>query len=761
MLNLRGFAGGATWNEGMLELVDGMDVNTPGMGFSMGNLTGTNDIDIEKIEIIPGASSAIYGANAFNGLILTTTKDPFRYQGLSVQIKSGCNYIDGKNHSPVLFNDVQLRFAKAYKNLLAFKLNVGYLNGTEWMILSQTDFDGNATDETRGLNNPGRDIANIYGDEIQQAIPIGPNGTMMNVSRTGWNAKYLSQLKTRNIKADGSVYYRLSPKTELSYNLRYRIFDTDFGEQSWCFRNFAVTYHKLELKNENYFLRAYLVKDHDGNSYDGEYVAQLMNPAWKSDSLWFNEYANAYNGLVNGIILGNHQAARNYADIGMPQPGSNLFNELFNEFKNKPIGQGGARDVDESNLIKMLGQYNFKKIISWAELISGFELGWRKIFSEGTQELDYPPPFTPIHDNNVSGYLQAKKKLIQEKLILTASVRADKYSQFDLTLTPRIAASYEVLKNNFIRASFQTGTQNPDPFVSYAFFGDVKYMGVGGSKLTSDAFEIPTRSFDYKSVLSFIDQANAYLQQYGQDSLNVAVALYKNLLKPSGFKYLQPQQLRTIEVGYQSLFANHKIHLDINIYLTVYKNMIGVTEVNIPFSGNPANPDSLSAAAHSFLKNEYTHVSTAVNAKGDVMAGGAEASVEYNFYKNYFISANFSYQNENLNPDFELWVFFVHSPKYKSNVSISNDNVYKEFGFSANWRWTDAVSKNANDNNSHINNNLDAKSVIDLQVSHSFPKLNTVFKMGASNLLNHYYLESANGPSIGGVYYFSVMYNIK
>lgn len=761
VLNLRGFSAGATWNEGMLELVDGMDINTPGMGFSFGNLTGTNDIDVDNVELIPGAASAIYGANAFNGLILTTTKDPFRYQGLTVQLKSGINYLDGKYHDPALFNDYQIRYAKAFKNKFAIKINLGYLNGTEWMKTIETDFDPNATDEIRGINNPGRDLANIYGDEIQQAIPIGTGGTLVNVSRTGWNNQNLSQLKTRNIKADGTIYYHLSPETEVSYNMRYRIFNTDFGEQSWCFRNFAVTYHKLELKNESYFIRAYHVKDHDGNSYDGAWVAQLMNPAWKSDSIWFNQYANAYNGQVTGVTGLNHQEARSYADQGMPQPGSEQFNKLFNEFKSKPIGQGGARNIDESSLAKVLGQYNFNKIIPWAQIIAGFELGWRKIFSEGTQEMDYPPPFTPIHDNNISGYVQVTKYLFHEKLNLTASLRADKYSQFDLHLTPRFAVAYQVKQNNFIRASVQSGTQNPDPYFLYGYSPEGDYQVLGGSKLTADHGGLPIRSFEFNSIQNYLDHANAYLLQYGQDSIAAAVELYKHLLKPSGFTYLQPQKLNMFELGYQTLLANKKIHFDINIYFTIYRNMLGATEVDVPSSGNPFDDDSINAAAYSFLNYDYKRISTGMNAKKNILAGGTEAGAKFNFYKSYFLSVNFTYQNENLNPDFELWVPLVHSPKYKSNVSLSNENVYKNVGFAVNWRWTDAVPQNVNDNNPHINNNLSAKSVIDAQLSYSLSKLKTVFRVGSSNLLNHYYLESANGPSIGGVYYFSIVYNVN
>ena len=149
VINLRGFSSAATWNEANMELVDGMDLNTPGQGVSLGNLTGTNDIDVDNIELIPGSASSIYGANAFNGLLLTTTKDPFQYQGLSVLIKTGMNYIDGKNHDASFFSDCQLRYAKSINNKIAFKINFGVQHGTEWMKVIETDFDPNAANAVR------------------------------------------------------------------------------------------------------------------------------------------------------------------------------------------------------------------------------------------------------------------------------------------------------------------------------------------------------------------------------------------------------------------------------------------------------------------------------------------------------------------------------------------------------------------------------------------------------------------------------------
>ena len=86
-VNTRGFATDA--NTRFVQLVDGMDTSAPLLNFPTGNLVGINPLDLESVEIVPGSSSALYGPNAFNGTMLMTSKNPFEYQGLSVQVLQG------------------------------------------------------------------------------------------------------------------------------------------------------------------------------------------------------------------------------------------------------------------------------------------------------------------------------------------------------------------------------------------------------------------------------------------------------------------------------------------------------------------------------------------------------------------------------------------------------------------------------------------------------------------------------------------------
>jgi outer membrane receptor protein involved in Fe transport len=47
--------------EDFCNLVDGIDNQPAGLGFAMGNLFGSHDLDVESAELIAGAASALYG----------------------------------------------------------------------------------------------------------------------------------------------------------------------------------------------------------------------------------------------------------------------------------------------------------------------------------------------------------------------------------------------------------------------------------------------------------------------------------------------------------------------------------------------------------------------------------------------------------------------------------------------------------------------------------------------------------------------------
>src|SRR5689334_10330935 len=136
-VNTRGF--NDTGNARFLQLVDGVDNQTPGLNFAVGNLFGSSDLDMESAELIPGAASALYGPVAFNGILMLRTKDPFLYQGLSAQLRVGVNHINEKYADPTGLYDYSIRYAKAFNNRFAIKINASYFKGLDWYATNYED----------------------------------------------------------------------------------------------------------------------------------------------------------------------------------------------------------------------------------------------------------------------------------------------------------------------------------------------------------------------------------------------------------------------------------------------------------------------------------------------------------------------------------------------------------------------------------------------------------------------------------------------
>ena len=76
--NTRGF--NIPNNFRFMQLVDGIDMQAATLGVPLGNAIGPTELDIQSIEITPGAASALYGMNAINGMSNLITK-PLHFSG--------------------------------------------------------------------------------------------------------------------------------------------------------------------------------------------------------------------------------------------------------------------------------------------------------------------------------------------------------------------------------------------------------------------------------------------------------------------------------------------------------------------------------------------------------------------------------------------------------------------------------------------------------------------------------------------------------
>ncbi|MEQ9591397.1 MAG: carboxypeptidase-like regulatory domain-containing protein, partial [Cyclobacteriaceae bacterium] len=208
-VNTRGFATIA--NVRFVQLVDGMDTQAPLLNFPTGNIVGIGELDAESVELVPGAASALYGPNAFNGILIMKSKSPFEYQGLSAQLKAGVTNSDAGGSNPM--TSYSLRYAKAFNNKFAFKVNFSLFQATDWV---SNDYKTDRTQPSSTVDlsgNPNFDGLNTYGDEAIIPVPIGGTFGTLDLRRTGFKEEdFLENKDARSIKGDIALHYRINDK---------------------------------------------------------------------------------------------------------------------------------------------------------------------------------------------------------------------------------------------------------------------------------------------------------------------------------------------------------------------------------------------------------------------------------------------------------------------------------------------------------------------------------------------------------------------
>jgi outer membrane receptor protein involved in Fe transport len=465
------------------QLIDGMDNQAPGLNFAVDNIVGMPELDVESVEILPGAASALYGPNALNGIILMNSKSPFRYQGLSATAKVGVMSASNRDQQTTPFTDFSLRYAKAFNNKLAFKLNAAYLQAKDWQATDYTNLNQantkQAYDPNRPLGTPTNfDGMNIYGDEniqsmtsVAQAmvsagvLPSAALGLIpanVNITRTGFIERDLVNYNTKSLKLNGALHYRLSEKVEAVAQVNYGYGTTVYtGTGRYSLRNFNLTQAKLELRGDNFTIRGYTTQERSGQSYTAGLLSIYMNEAWKPSTLWFPQYVGAFvQARQAGLPIDQAQvAARSFADQGRPTPGSETFNQLRDRLAGQNISDPtnpGAAFLDKSNLYHLEGNYNFKNQIKFADVIVGANY---RVYQLRSQRTLFDDNGGTINIPEFGGFLQVAKTL--GPLRITASGRYDKNKNFEGRFTPRVAAVYTFAGENNLRLSYQTGFRIP------------------------------------------------------------------------------------------------------------------------------------------------------------------------------------------------------------------------------------------------------------------------------------------------------------
>ncbi len=758
-VNTRGFATIA--NTRFVQWVDGMDTQAPLLNFPTGSIMGLGELDAESIELIPGAASALYGPNAFNGIMIMKSKSPFEYQGLSAQVKAGLTNSNAAGSNPL--TQYSVRYAKAINNKFAFKVNFSYMKATDWLSNDYTTDRNNPDSKTNLSKNRNFDGLNLYGDETQINTPVPSVGT---ITRTGFREQdMVGDRPASTIKGDVALHYRINDKIEAIYAYRYGGGNSVYqGTEKYALRDFNQQFHKLEFKGDNFFLRGYLSATDAGKSYNLSALGGNANETYApSATVWVPDFVLAMQGYhpdptyTGTVTAGDPASARAYADRNRPQPGTQSFTDLMNLvranfFQKKPTGtfvspngttlpaQGGASFYDNSKLWHAEGYYNFKKI-EWAEIAVGGNYRQYDLFSNGTIFNEAPKDgvnFNRIKINQYGVYGQISKT-IAEKLKLTGSIRYDKSDNFDGHPTPRISAVYSINPTNSFRASFQTGFRIPDTQAQYIYFPSSSGTLLGS--VEANAAQYGVHNGGAWSQTSY----NAYVASGGSLNPTTGAPTGGNaaLLQTANIAYVKPEQLQAFEVGYKGVIAGNLL-FDLNYYYTSYTGFIGsqiiYSKAATTHQGNPI-PAGTAFAPY-------------VNSSEDVKSQGVGLGVTYNLPRNFTLIGNYNWAAYTANESADFRAGF-NTPTNKYSIGVGNRKIAKNLGFNVNLRYQDAFLWQS----SYGVWNVPAYGVVDAQVNYKITSIKTVVKIGGTNIGGADYRTNLGSPFIGQQYYISLTFD--
>jgi len=768
--NTRGF--NDYTNTRMNQIVDGMENIAPGLSFAAGNIFGVSQIDIESVEMVVGASTVLYGPGGMNGTLVMKSKDPFRYQGLSVSLQSGLMNVGSdylEQATPML--NMNLRYAKVFKDRFAIKLVGSYLTATDWQA---TDFRDRSDLDDLSLNhqtNPGYDGVNVYGDEslvslnleevadqviggiaeaqgilpgtpeyealYNRAIPYFPD---QNVTRTGWDEASLSDDKTENIRLGGSFHYLITEKLKVIAQANYAQGTSVYTAQNrFAAREFNIVSGKLEVNHPNFFVRAWGVAENSGSSYDIGGAALRMNERWKPSEQWFADYLAAYTqtALVNEDMNSAHQFGRLVADNrdprsgtifdntlpAFPIPGSPEFDQMLGDITSTNVNEGGAQVLDHSKLYQVEGMYDFSHLTEVVEVQFGFSQRLTIVDSDGT--IFFDTPGNPIRINQIGSFVQVNKDLFNERLRITGAFRFDKNQYFEAEYTPRFSLIYFLSsgKEQSIRGTFQTAYRFPAISSQWVDLDAGIFRTIGGMEEVRDAYGFNTTPIYPMS---------------GRNPVKDSVITEDG---PIVLPPLLPEKVLSTEIGYKGLFLGKKLFVDVYGYYNKYKGFEAVQLV-AQLAEDTGEEDDL-------LFQTYVTTDEPVSSLGWALG------LDYRFRIGLLFRGNLAYNKLLDKIDAPGVETRYNSPEYRANLSIAHPQIIAHLGFAFNFHWQSGFLWESGFGAGDI----PAFSTLDGHISYALPRIHTTLKLGASNMLNSYYTTSFGSAHIGGLYYITIEYN--
>ena len=797
-ISLRGFTD--IYNEGLVTLVDGMNNQAPVFGFGVGNLIGLHDIDVQSVEILPGAASALYGADAYKGIVFINSKNPFDHEGVDISYRRGQTEQDAAGIN--MFEDFAIRMGGKINDKLAIKATVSHKWGTEWAAEDYRHTSNRNIIEGYSTNNPDYNAVNVEGEQpftspiifgaiasqapaalapgLLQLSAIAPN-YFDTVYSTGYKLVDLMGNDTYNTKGNFAINYRPNSKTEISVQSLIGTGKAPLytGATVYNLDKVLVQQHKLELKSGGLKAKFFYTHEDAGNTsitgYDAVNLANAQPGGLRAG--WGGAYINTYLGGIamsqgiplNMALLGVLGGIQTHIQTAYGQvlagarPASDLatlsINDLYGDTTPFHVA---ARAAANANML-MPGTEAFNQALA-SSRSNAIEIGRGSIVQDLSKIFNYEVDY------------DFGEKLEFGNLIVGASYRnyelatgGTLYTDYDAPIEYNEYGAYAQLKKTMmddkltVTASARYDKQsvlesgNFTPRLGFLF----SLSENQNIRLTAQTgFRNPTNQdkfiglnqrsfFILGNERGSIDRFNTGLVQLANGSIGSFTGNYVmnnsvNQLDNSAadLNFAKPETVSTVELGYR--YNSSGFTFDISGYYNAYKDKIAGVYVYTPLVDATYTTAAAAMAGGNFFEFQVDS-----NIDNDFSAYGLSFEAIKTLTPSLTANLIYEYNDLDYTPDPVVEVNMSwNTPEHRVKAGL-NYQVDDIINVSANGRYNSEYYYES----SFFNTDVPENVVLDAKLSIALKNVNSILEIGGNNIGGENYIAIPGSGLVGTTYY--------
>jgi len=711
----------------MLSLVDNRISQAPALRYNAHYFMPITNDDIERIEIVSGPGSALYGPNTANGVMQILTKSPFGSEGTTVSLGGG-------ERSLRLGS---FRHAASFGNRVGYKISTQYYAGHDWEYRDPAEPDSFRLAGQK-IASPGRDF------------------------------------QVAKLSADARVDFRLAKDftTIISggFSKNSGIDLTGIGASQ--VKDWAYTYYQGRLYYKNFYAQAFLNRSDAGETF----ILRTGDPIVDKSRLLMAQ-------IQHGFALGNRQRFTYGVDMLRTRPETEKTINGRNE-ENDDINETGAFLQSETALgaktsLILAGRFDKHNHLE-ARRFSPRAALILKPAQNHNLRFSYNRAFsTPSTNNLFLDILSASipspirrefAETLPQPLPHTLLAIRGQGVPSKSGLTFRRGADGRPLMMSQLapQAGYISATAN-------AVWPVLRQILIDGSAGETQELLMPTLPQQLEAAV-----------RGDLRKLNPATGAFDLVSDVADVEPLKPTMTGSFEIGYKGLLANQLL-FSADLYHSRIQDFVGPLKVETP--NVFVNPQQLAAAlqpaaaaittvlmaqgmpADAAQKQAATIVADLIAAAarlpigvispnevandtdviltyrnfGDISVNGVEVNLNYYVTPAWIAGANYSLISDDL---FRLVDgvsnIALNAPRNKIGLSIRHLNARRGIDAQLRARYVDGFPVESGVYSGEVKN----YTVVDLNVDYRFYR-HTRLALSAQNILNNRHREIAGAPEIG------------